>query len=410
MIWLLPPQWRARAGALSAQWLSILFTAAVSLALSVWLARSMGPAGFGRYAYLLSVAALLALIQDAGLKTLVLRERVATSAVLSTFNATLPGLARGHLLVTTALLIGGIIALSPFAGDPALAWAVLCFAAVTLSQLVSAQLKATGQWQRDACWQAGARVLSALLVVGAVLSLGADPRVVFGAWALGLLSAYALLRRDLHDRPQWRASVPVYRAAAGFLWIDLATCLYRRSDVMILHRAVAAADVGQYAAAYRVFDGGLLLVAPLALLFFRRLRLIRGDAAATRRLHGRALLGATAAGVGLAIGGALLGHWVIGVLYGAAYQAMAGSLLCWLFAAFVFVLPNSVLTQSAIALERERWYVIGASLAAVTNLALNLAFTPQYGVRAAAAAVIATEAVLGATLWIGLRDVRRQAA
>ncbi|MFC6840804.1 hypothetical protein ACFQGW_14465 [Xanthomonas theicola] len=141
MTWAIPPGWRAGAGALSAQWLSILFAAAVSLGLSVWLARGMQPAGFGRYAYLLSVATLLALAQDAGLRTLVLRERVAPSPGLAAFDAALPGLARGHLLLVTLLLVGASGALAPFYGDPALPWAVLCFAAVTLSQLVSAQLK-----------------------------------------------------------------------------------------------------------------------------------------------------------------------------------------------------------------------------------------------------------------------------
>lgn len=37
----------------------------------------MEPSGFGRYAYLLNLATLLALVRDAGLRTLVMRERVA---------------------------------------------------------------------------------------------------------------------------------------------------------------------------------------------------------------------------------------------------------------------------------------------------------------------------------------------
>ncbi|BFO54324.1 hypothetical protein AVXHC19_11270 [Acidovorax sacchari] len=72
---LLPVHWRAGACALSVQWLSVAFVAAVSLALSVWLARCMEPSGFGRHAYLLNLATLLALAQDAGLRTLVMRER-----------------------------------------------------------------------------------------------------------------------------------------------------------------------------------------------------------------------------------------------------------------------------------------------------------------------------------------------
>lgn len=405
-----PSAWRAGAGVLFAQWGSILCVAAISLGLSVWLARSMQPDGFGRYAYLLNLATLLALAQDAGMRTLVLRERVAPSSGLAAEAAALSGLARGHLLLVTLLLVVGALLLPRGVGDPALVWAVLCFAAVTLSQLVSVQLKGAGQWRREARWQVGARGLSALTIVVAVLWLGARPEVVFAAWTIGLLLAYALLRRDLHDRPRWRPQAAVYRAAVGFLWIDLATCLYRRSDVVILHRAVSPAEVGQYAAAYRLFDGVLLLAAPVALLFFRRLRLSRDDATAAWRLHGRALTAAAAAGALLAIVGVSLGTWIVGVLYGPAYRQTAGPLVGWLFAAFVFVLPNYVLTQTAIALDRQRCYMLGAGLAAATNLTLNLLLAPHYGARGAALTTIATEAVLAATLWLGLRRAAAPAA
>ncbi|WP_208934744.1 polysaccharide biosynthesis C-terminal domain-containing protein [Paracidovorax avenae] len=75
----------------------------------------------------------------------------------------------------------------------------------------------------------------------------------------------------------------------------------------------------------------------------------------------------------------------------------------WLFLAFVIVLPNYVLTQAAIAMDRERCYAAGAALAAVTNLVLNFLIVPDHGVRGAAAVVIATEAVLGGVLYFGLR-------
>lgn len=405
---LLPAHWRAGARALSAQWLSVVFVAAVSLALSVWLARSMEPSGFGRYAYLLNLATLLALVQDAGLRTLVMRERVAPSPSLARFSAVLPGMARGHLLMATVGMACGSLLLPAAGVDPALTWAVLCFAAVTLVQLVSVQLKAAGQWSREALWQAGGRVLSALAIAAAVWLLGASPSVVFGAWAGALLLAYAFLRGDLHDRPCW-PRWPVYRAAGGFLWIDLATCLYRRSDIVLLHRWVSSEDVGQYAAAYRLFDGVLLLAAPLALFFFRRLRLARPDAAVARRLYGRTLLAAAGVGSGLAAAGVLLGPWLVGLLYGEAYRAVGGSLVGWLFLAFVIVLPNYVLTQAAIAMDRERCYAVGATLAAVTNLALNALLVPDHGVWGAAAVVIATEAVLGSVLYFGLRRAWRSA-
>jgi O-antigen/teichoic acid export membrane protein len=79
--------------------------------------------------------------------------------------------------------------------------------------------------------------------------------------------------------------------------------------------------------------------------------------------------------------------------YGPLYPDSAGLLrvLCW---GLVFVLPNTVLTQAALALDRDRAYLWAAGLAAVTNVAMNCALVPQFGPIAAAYITVVTEAVL----------------
>lgn len=67
---------------LIAQWMSTIYGAAMSLGISIFLARSMGPDAFGAYTYIYVLAMFLALIQDAGLKTLLLRERTSPTAAL----------------------------------------------------------------------------------------------------------------------------------------------------------------------------------------------------------------------------------------------------------------------------------------------------------------------------------------
>lgn len=74
-------------------------------------------------------------------------------------------------------------------------------------------------------------------------------------------------------------------------------------------------------------------------------------------------------------------------------------------ACFSAVLPNYVLTQAAIPMDSERCHAVGAALAAATSLVLNFLVVPDRGVLGAAAAAIATEAVLGGVLYFGLRRV-----
>jgi O-antigen/teichoic acid export membrane protein len=104
---------------------------------------------------------------------------------------------------------------------------------------------------------------------------------------------------------------------------------------------------------------------------------------------------AAAAALGTAAVSAMYGaaDLLVGWSYGPQYPESAGLLrvLCW---ALVFVLPNTVLTQAALALDRDHAYLWAAGLAAVTNVAMNCALVPQFGTVAAAYTTVATEAVL----------------
>lgn len=88
--------------------------------------------------------------------------------------------------------------------------------------------------------------------------------------------------------------------------------------------------------------------------------------------------------------------------YGDSYAA-AAPLLSWLLVAFLFLAPNYVLTQAAVALGRERWYAVTVCIAAAVNVGLNFWLLPRFGALGAAWASIATEAVLMVLLYRGVR-------
>jgi O-antigen/teichoic acid export membrane protein len=83
------------------QWTVTVYSAAVSLGLSVLFARSMGSSAFGHYTYIYVLASFLVLMQDAGFNTLLMRERTAPSAVLQSRYVELPSTALLHLIMTT---------------------------------------------------------------------------------------------------------------------------------------------------------------------------------------------------------------------------------------------------------------------------------------------------------------------
>ncbi len=108
-----------------------------------------------------------------------------------------------------------------------------------------------------------------------------DSTAVFVGWACGLALALVVVR--FAALPRWNPPAVVYRTAAAFMLIDLATTVYFRIDIVLMEQlGVAPADIGRYAAAYRIFEGGVLLLAPAATVFFRELRLRWQDRDAAR--------------------------------------------------------------------------------------------------------------------------------
>lgn len=381
-----------------------VYSASISLGLSIALAVLLGPENFGAYAGILTVASFLALLQDAGLRTLVARERTVPTAGATFSPTAIVSLASGHVLLMTGAILALVLLLPLQAGKAALVWAVITFGVITLLQLAAVVLRAQGAFGRDAGWQVAARTVSASTILAGIWLFGAAPAVVFAAWAIALLPLVLLHPAFRGLRPGFRLALVPYRAAAGFLIVDLATFVYNRADILLLTLLLQnQADVGRYAAGYRLFEGVLLLAAPAATVLFRSLRLVHAEPTRFAMLLRRSLALAAVVGIAMAAGGWMFGPALARTFFGEAYAAATGSVIQWLAIALVFALPSAVLTQSAIAGGAQRLYAGAAIVAACVNLVVNLAAIPAFGILGAAWATIATEAALWLVLWLNLR-------
>jgi O-antigen/teichoic acid export membrane protein len=97
----------------------------------------------------------------------------------------------------------------------------------------------------------------------------------------------------------------------------------------------------------------------------------------------------------------LFGEPLVRLAYGPAY-AGATELLVVLCCALVFILPNGIITQAALAFGLERWYAVSATAAAVLNITGNLILIPRFGVMGAALMTILTEALLFVSMTTGV--------
>jgi len=389
---------RALAKALTSQWAATLYAAAVSIGLTFLLGRVLGPAGFGQYSYILTLGSLFAILQDGGFSTLLFRETAKAALTAAPGRPSLMSLAQGHLLAVTALGL----CLVPFFPDGErlpLGATVLYYALFCATAFVSSELKGRNNFAAEALWRAVARTATALAVGCALLFPHPGPLAVLVGLLVGQALALATpFARPLLTVPRLRLRRDVYAPCAAFLCISAATTIYFRCDIVLLRQLASdPAEVGNYAAAYRLIEGVIMLATPLAHIFFRRLRVTLDDGAAFARSF-RLMLGVMIAlSLCAALGGLLLGPFILTLAFGDKYAA-AVPLLSWLLASLPFILPNYVLTQALVALGRERYYAGVAILAAGLNVGLNLLLIPHLAAKGAALATVCTEAALCACL------------
>lgn len=389
---------RALAKALSSQWAATLYAAALSVGLTFLLGRVLGPALFGQYSYILTLASLYAILQDGGFTTLIFRETARAALVTTPGRPRLLSLALGHLLVTT--LFGFcLVPLFPAADRISLGTAVLYYALFTAAALISAHLKGHNNFAAEALWRAVTRTATALFAALALLLPSAGPAAVLMGLLIGQLLALATpFAKPLAIRPRLSASREIYAPCLAFLCISAATAIYFRCDIVLLRLLTPdPAAVGNYAAAYRLIEGVIMLATPLAHIFFRKLRVSLDDPAAFKRSFVLMLAVMIALSIAATAGGIVLGPFILTLAFGDKYAA-AIPLLSWLLASLPCILPNYVLTQALVALGRERYYASVTVLAAGLNIGLNLLLIPALAAKGAALATIATEAALCAGL------------
>lgn len=391
---------------LAMQWGVTAYSAAVSLGLSVLFARSMGSSSFGHYTYIYVLVTVLVLMQDAGFNVLLMRERASPSAALSTRYSELPSTALMHLLVTTSVFMLLAGALHLWIDAPALMAGIFCFAMITLTQWQSSWFKGAGNFKRDAQFLFYGRTVSALLVLGSVLIAGADPVSIFLAWGLGLGLTLACHFKHFPTlrRIEWKVPVWAYRSSVSFFAVGLASTLYHHIDIVILRHLLGEVPaIGQYAVATRIQDGLMALATPVALMLFRRMRILAVDGAEGSRFSRNSVVGAAFVGLVLAVGGWILGPWVVGLLFGGDYSDGGNTVIRLLFAGLIFALPNYVMEQHAIATQQERWFAKSLIIAVMVNVALNFILIPAMGVDGAALATVLTEICLCTALCVKLR-------
>ena len=378
--------------------------ALLALAASVLLARALGPEGFGTYAFVVSIALVLAAAIRLGLPPLAVRE-VAKYQVEARWT-----LLRGFLIFATrASLTAGALALCAAAAwtlaDPRIGvvglLCALLASLIAVNSLWSGALRAlqrvlAGHFTSEALVTGALAVFAACAIAAGALTSTTALMLHVAAAATGLAAAAWLLWRAFPAAV--RAAAPSYaeaqvwrRSAMTLLAISGLQMVNTQADILLLGVLATSEDVGLYRAA--VQGSHLVAFALHAVNVALAPSISRlhasGDHAALQRAATWSarvvlLVALPVAGVLIALGAPLL-VIAFGEPFRAAYLPLA--ILC--AGQLVSCLLGSVgLLLNMTGHERvtARAFAWGAG----ANIALNAVLIPAYGTTGAAIATSTT--------------------
>lgn len=385
---------------LASQWFSTAYVAGISILLTFYFARFLGPESFGLFSYLVTIGSIVAIFQDGGFRTIIFKELTVPSFNLKEENLISAAL-RHNLIITLASIL--IVSFLIIENQLLLTLAFISFGLGMTTNFISAKLKGHGNFSTEAGWRISIRTLTAVSILSLLFFMGQNIQSIFLGWILGYVIALGLRRKDLKWKfDSVKIDSKVYKSIVALLIIDVATTIYFKIDIVMLsYLGKGPEQVGYYAAGSRLMEGLIFIHLPFATVFFRELRIHVNNYLEFSKLLAKLLLFALIPPILMIPVGWLFGREILSFCYGENY-GVGYDIFQWLLFSLVFMIPNLVVTQGTLAFDREAYYAWGACFAAILNIALNWFLIPEYGPKGAAIGTFATEGFLLAYIGIGL--------
>ena len=395
----------------STQWLASVYGATVSILLTFFFARLLGPEVFGNYNYLVTLAGLYAILQDGGFRTLIFREL--TSSTFQEIKGRLVPLSIGHnILVTTAGILTLIII--PLKDSFLLILAIFSFGLTTTTTFFSSQLKGDGMFSAEARWRVLTRTLGALSVLAFIFIFTPSIQVILGGTIVGYGIALFLRPTGCELKVFFKKLNPViYKSLGSLLIIDIATLIYFKIDIVMLrHLGSGLEEVGFYSAGSRLLEGLIFMHLPFATVLFREVRMQTNHQSDFIPYILKLFFFSAVSPIAIIPAGWFFSKEILYLCYGASFVD-ASPLFSLLLISFFFMIPNLVLTQATLAINREYFYAKITCVAALANMGLNFYLIPAMGAKGAAIGTIITEGLVmiliggGIFLWRRKLDLKQ---
>ncbi len=367
----------------------------LGLLVGVWVARYLGPEGYGSLSFAGSYVMLFSALALFGLESIVVRDLVrhpeAEQAILGT--TCLIRAAAGLLAYLLALAV--MLVLRP---DDQVA---LLLVALLGSSLLVQAVEVTDLWFQSRvlsrysviCRSAAFMISSGFKVL--LVMTGASLAAIAAVTAVEALVAAVLLvlvhaRYSKAGIVTWRWENSWFRrlltGSVPMVLSGVVLMVYLRVDQVMLGALATQTEVGLYAAAVRISEVWYFVPTAIVSSVFPGLVSLRSSDPELFDQRLQQLYNLLAfLGYAVALPVTFLAPWLVQLLFGSAYQA-AAPLLSVLIWAGLFANLSVVRNSHFIALDWGRSLLWATSLGAAANVLLNLLLIPRYGALGAAIA------------------------
>lgn len=373
---------------------------ALGVITTVVLVRALEATRYGQWATILAAIELIAMIGNLGLETVAIRFAAQEPEREGAWVGAATSL---RVAIALPMLVAFLAVLAVVAADRSM---LVAGAILSLTYLTAAlsTLRIVFRLHVRNHVTVFFTTVNSVLWAGSVIAIAAGGGGIV-AFALAFIVVTLVVQvglavialRTIHV--QWRGVRELWPRLLGIgISVGIASTLtfaYGRVDqILVYELAPHSAEVGVYAAMYKILDNaGFVPMAVMVTLFPIMAGLFPADRERLRRMMQVAIDYLTF----VALGGLALtivaAEPIVQLLYGSDFVS-GSTVLTILIAAFLPICIGNVAGNMVVAMDLQRTYIWFAGVGLALNLALNLVLIPRYGIEAAAWVTLATEVVV----------------
>ena len=366
--------------------------------LAVVIARTLGPAGYGVYAFAFSFAEVYGVISDFGMSNLIIRDTSREKKYLARYVGNILFVETALSLIAYGFLFVLVGAMNLPQEKAVIVYiAVISYVLTALAQIVRATFKAHERMEYDATLNIIQQSVTVILGIG-VLYFGYGLIALAMVFVLGslinLIASLALVSVKF-TRPAFRLNrrflTYLVKEVPSFGLIVFFSLIYYKISTLLLSFIQGDAATGWFNAAYTMaFSLTFVPAAFMGALFPVISTLHISSRDLTRTIYNESFRYMLILGLPLAFGTTVLADKVIDIVYGSQFynSAVVLQIVIWSIA---ILFLNFVLTTTLTSINLQRVVMYATGLGVVVNIILNLLVIPTFSYVGASYVMVATE-------------------